>query len=68
MSVLEIKGENILLCHKSTEQDKSLHVLCTHPAILCTAFLSFIAFKNRISATLQRDYIFAVCVLYLGKQ
>ena len=34
MSVLKIKVENVLLCHKSAEQDKSPCVLYTYPAIL----------------------------------
>ena len=41
MSVLKIKVENVLLYHKSIEQDNSFYVLYTYPPILCSACISF---------------------------
>jgi len=39
MSVLKIKVENILLCHKSTEQDKSLYMLYRYSTIEFFTFM-----------------------------
>jgi len=76
MSVLKIKGENTLLCHKSTEQDMihffmfyvHTHLYSAQLVRVSVKCLNFSVFKNSICAIRQRGYICVVCVLHRAKQ